>query len=74
VDGNAGWRACGGGLNAGLFIGGDHEFIVLQWLFLPLAGIEIQYAAGFGSEVRVAGKYPAAVVPRPNGVFVQPAP
>jgi hypothetical protein len=30
------------GLNAGLFIGGDDEFIVLQRLLLPLAGIEIQ--------------------------------
>ena len=62
------------GLNAGLFIGGDDEFIVLQRLVLPLAGVEIQYAPGLGGEVWVARENPAAVVPGPNGVFMQPAP
>ena len=62
------------GLNAALFIGGDHEFIIFQGLFLPLAGVEIQYAPGLGSEVWVAGEYPTAVIPRSNGVLMQPAP
>lgn len=62
------------GLNAGLFIGGDHEFIVLERLLLPLAGVEIQYAPGFGGEVGVSRENPTAVVPRSNGVFMQPAP
>ena len=61
-------------LNAGLFIGGDDEFVILQRPVLPLSGVEIQYAAGLGGEVRVAREYPTAVVPRPNGVFMQPAP
>ena len=62
------------GLNAGLFIGGDHEFIILQRPVLPLAGIEIQHLPGLGGEVRVTGEDPTAVVPRPNGIFMQPTP
>lgn len=62
------------GLNAGLFIGGNDEFVVLQRPALPLAGVEIQYAAGLGGEVRVAREYPTAVVSRPNGILMQPAP
>jgi len=62
------------GLNAGLFIGGDHEFIILQRPVLPLTGVEIQHAPGFGGEVRVTGEDPTTVVPRPNGIFMQPTP
>jgi len=61
-------------LNAGLFIGGDNEFVILQRSALPLSGVEIQYAAALGGEVRVAREYPTAVVPGPNGVLMQPAP
>src|SRR6266850_1278587 len=61
-------------LNAGLFIGGDDEFVIFQRPALPLPGVEIQQAAGLGGEVRVAREYPTAVVPRPNGVLIQPAP
>src|SRR5271157_3009100 len=46
------------GLNAGLFIGGDHELIIFERPLLPLAGVEIQYAASLGGEVRIAGEYP----------------
>jgi len=62
------------GLNAGLFIRGDHEFIILQRLVSPLAGIEIQHAAGLGGKVRVTGEDPTAVIPGPDGVMMQPAP
>src|ERR1700730_12756437 len=55
-------------LNAGLFIGGNDEFVILQRSALPLAGIEIQNAPGLGGEVRIAGEDPTAVVPRSNGV------
>ncbi len=61
-------------LNAGLFIGGDDEFVILQRPTLPLSGVEIQYTASLGGEVRVAREYPTAVVPRPYGVLMQPAP
>jgi len=57
-------------LNAGLFIGGYYELVILQAPTLPLSGVEIQYAPGLGGEVRVAREYPTAVIPRPNRVFV----
>ena len=60
-------------LNAGLFIRGDDELIILQ-ARPATVGRRVQYAAGLGGEVRVARKYPTAVIPRPNGVFMQPAP
>ena len=62
------------GLDAGLFIGGDHEFVILQRPALPPSGVEIQYAPGLDGKVRVSGKYPTSVGPRPNRVFIQPAP
>lgn len=58
------------GLNAGLLIGRDNEFIVLERFVLPLAGVEIQDAPSFGGEFWIAGKDPTAVIPRPNGVFM----
>ena len=36
------WMFAAASLNAGLFIGGDHEFVVLQHATLPLAGLQIQ--------------------------------
>jgi hypothetical protein len=35
---------------------------------------KVQETAGFSGEVRIARKNPAAVLPRPDGVLVQPAP
>jgi hypothetical protein len=57
-------------LHAGLFVGRDHQLLILQWLTLPLAGIQIQYATGFISEVGIAWKDPTTVAPGPNGVLV----
>jgi hypothetical protein len=62
------------GLDAGLLVGGDDEFIVLERAALPLPGIQIQQTAGFGGEVRIAWKDPTAVIPRSNSVFIKPAP
>ena len=64
----------GASLNAGLFIGGQHEFILAQPLVLPDSLIEVQQATGLGGKVRIPGKDPAAVLPRPKSVFVKPAP
>ena len=64
----------GASLNAGLFISGDDEFVILQRPALPLSAVEIQYAAGLGGKVLVAREYPTAVVPPSNGVFMEPAP
>ena len=45
----------------------------LQWRALPLTGVNIEDTAGLNGEVLVAREYPTAVVPRPDGVLVQPA-
>ena len=62
------------GLNAGLFVRGDHEFILLQESALPTAGVQIEDATGLDGEVRIAWKDPTAVVPGPNRIFMKPAP
>ena len=62
------------GLNAGLLIGRDHKFIVLERLAFPLPLVEIQDPAGLGRKLRVAGENPAAVLSGANGILVQPAP
>src|SRR5712671_1642711 len=46
------------GLNAGLLIGGDHKFVLLQLDALPLTGIEVQNASCLGGEIRIARKDP----------------
>ena len=61
-------------LDAGLLVGRDHELIIFQRLTFPLAGIQIEYAAGFVSEVGIPWKDPTTVVPGSNGVLMQPAP
>jgi len=62
------------GLNAGLFVGGDHEFIRFQCLALPCAGVEIEDATGLHGELRIAWKDPTAVIPGPNSIPMEPAP
>ncbi len=61
-------------LDAGLFVGGDHELIALQRPAVPGAGIEIENPAGLGGKLWVARKDPTAVIPGPNGILMQPAP
>jgi hypothetical protein len=56
-------------LNAGLFIGGDHELSIFQRPVLPLAGVEIQHAPGLGGEVGITREDPTAVIPRSEGFF-----
>jgi len=62
------------GLDAGLLVGRDHKFILLQPLTLPLALIEVQNLSGFAREIRIAGKDPTAVLPRTNRLLMEPAP
>ena len=62
------------GLNAGLFIGRDHKLILLQAGTLPLTSIEVQNASCLGGEIGIAWKDPTAVIPRSNGVIMEPAP
>src|SRR2546426_6927289 len=64
----------GAGLDAGLFVGGEHKVICGQRLVLPYPRVEIQHPSGLAGKVRIARKNPAAVLPRTNGILVQPAP
>src|SRR5260370_32176405 len=42
------------GLNAGLFIRGDHEFVILPCVSLPLAVAPIQHPPTLRGQIRVA--------------------
>lgn len=61
-------------LNAGLLVGRDDELVQAQRLALPTPLVKVQYARGLDLELRIARKYPATMLPRPDGIFVQPAP
>jgi len=61
------------GLDAGFLIDGEDEFITAQGVVLPTALVEIQHAAGFLFEARVAGESPTAVLPGADRILVQPA-
>ena len=61
-------------LDAGLFVGGDDEIVLSKRLTIPGAAIQVENAAGLGGEVWVARKDPSAVIPRANGVLMEPAP
>src|SRR5512136_739418 len=61
-------------LDAGFFVGTDHEFVGPEGLPLPLSRIQVEDAPGFGGEIGIARKYPAAMLPWSDGIFVQPTP
>ena len=61
-------------LDGGLLVGRDNEIGLLQGSTLPSAVIEIQDAASLAGEVGVAREDPAAVLPRADGVVMQPTP
>ena len=62
------------GLNAGLLVGRNDELIQAQRLALPTPFVKVQDALGLDLELRIARKYPAAMLPGPDSIFVQPAP
>ena len=62
------------GLDAGLFVGGNDEFIGAQRLSLPTALVEVEHLEGFSLEVRVARENPTAVLPGTDRVLVEPTP
>ena len=57
-------------LNAGLFIGRQDKL----GLSLPEALVKVKQAPCFESKVGIARKDPTAVLPRANGIFVEPTP
>jgi len=72
--GSASGMDAGAGLDAGLFIGADDVVPRSERLAFPPPLIEIEDAAGFGGEVRVAGENPASVRPGLDGVGAEPTP
>jgi len=74
-------RACGqgrmdprAGLDTGFFVGGEHVFVVPQGRAFPFFCVQVQEPPRFFLEEGIAGKYPATVLPRTNGILVQPPP
>ena len=61
-------------LDAGLLISGNDQFVLLEPAPLPDSLIQIEDATRLVGELRVPGEDPAAVLPGPNSVFIQPAP
>jgi hypothetical protein len=59
---------------AGLFVRTENELIPPEFTALPEALVEIQKSAGFLFEVWVSRKDPAAMLPRTDGVLVEPTP
>ncbi len=64
----------GARLDAGLLVRADHEFVCPEPTALPDALVEVQDPPGFVLEVRVSGKDPAAMLPRTDGILVEPSP
>jgi len=61
-------------LDAGLFVRTEKELIGPEFTTLPEALKEIQEPASLLFEVRVSGNDPTTVLPRTDGVLVEPAP
>jgi hypothetical protein len=62
------------GLNTCLFVKAHHEVIGPQWEAIPDTFVEIEDRAGFGSEVGVARKDPASMLPRSQCITAEPTP
>lgn len=61
-------------LNAGFLVGRNNKLIVFERLVFPGALVEIQNASRFAGELRISRKDPSTVLPRPDGIRVQPSP
>ena len=61
-------------MHAGLFVGGNDKICGAERDSLPQAFLEVQDASRLGCEIWIAGKDPTAMLPRPKGVGIQPAP
>ena len=62
------------GLDAGLLVGAQHVVARPQGGAAPAPLIEIQDAAGFEGEGRIAREDPAAMAPGPQCILAEPAP
>jgi hypothetical protein len=55
--------AAAAGLDAGLLVAGDDVLVIAERFAVERAGVEVEHAAGFGGEVRVADEDPGLVLP-----------
>jgi len=62
------------GLDAGLFICREDEFIASQWGALPRALIQVEDDTRLDSKLRIAGENPTSMSPRTEGIPAEPAP
>ena len=62
------------GLDTGLFVCGDDKLIAFQEFSFPPAFIQVKNATGLDRKLRITGVYPRPVLPRPNGIFIEPTP
>ncbi len=62
------------GLDARVLVGRDDTVIRRERAALVATGIEIEHAAGLHGEIGIARDNPRAVLPRPDGVCVEPPP
>jgi len=62
------------GLNAGLLVSRQNEFVWAQRLAAPEAFVKVENRTGFLNELGITGKYPAAMPPRTYSVAAQPSP
>lgn len=61
-------------LNAGFLVGGQHELVITQHLPLPPPLVKIEDASSLDGKLGIAREDPAAVLPRPNRIRIEPAP
>ena len=61
-------------LDAGLFIGRQNKLVVPKRAPVPHSFIQIQNSPGFDRELPISGENPRPILPRSNGVLMEPAP
>jgi len=64
----------GPGLNAGFFIRRQNKLIRLQGLSFPDALVKVEDASRFEGKLGISRKDPTTMVPRSDGIFMEPAP
>ena len=62
------------GLNAGLLVSRQNEFIWTEELAAPEAFVKVKNRTGLLKELGITGKYPATMPPGTDSVTAQPAP
>jgi len=64
----------GPSLNARFLIGRYHKLVRMQFFSMPLSLVQVQQPFGLQRKLRVAREDPTAVLPRSDGILVQPTP